>query len=230
MKASEAMMPTKVFALVCLTAAIAAAQAPFSPARYRSGGVPPMPSQTVGGGEVRLEVDLDGTGRVTSMKPLRTTPPFADLIAGAVRTWQFEPAEEAVRDPARPNAPPARAAAPSKVLVTGLFRPPTLNTPTLGEAPRDVAAASEEIPVPLSTSSPPYPPNALNGGVVLLEAMINASGSLGRITVLQSSPPFDAAARTALESWRFRPARRRGEAVASYIYVMFGFAAPIVGE
>jgi TonB family protein len=220
----------KVFALVCVAAAIAAAQDSFSPARYRSGGAPAMPSQAVGGGEVRLEVELDRAGRVTSMKPLRTTPPFADLIAGAVRTWQFEPAEEAVPDPARPGAPPARAAAPSRVLVAGLFRPPTLNTPTLGEAPRDVGAASDEIALPLSTTTPPYPPNALNGGVVLLEAMVDASGNVGRITVLQSIPPFDAPARTALESWRFRPARHHGDAVPSYVYVMFGFAPPVVGE
>ena len=35
-----------------------------------------------------------------------------------------------------------------------MFRPPTLNGPTLGTPPRDVASASDEIPFPTTTVMP----------------------------------------------------------------------------
>jgi TonB family protein len=204
------------------------AQQLFWPAQYRGGPIPQLPKTAVGGGEVILELTVDAAGRVTAVAPLRTTPPFADSLAEAARAWQFTPAEElAASDTGRAESTPLRAAVASKVLVAGVYRPPALNTPTLGEAPRDVAPASDDVPLPVSIVAPPYPPTALNGGVVLLEAQIGADGAVTSATVVRSAPPFDAAAHAALLQWRFRPARWRGRAVASIAYAIFGFAVPI---
>jgi TonB family protein len=212
---------------VCAIAVVVCAQELRRPARYKGGMLPPMPTTAVGGGEVFVELDVDREGRVTGAKALRTTPPFGDLVVRAVRAWQFAPAEEPAADRGRADAPSLVPVA-SKMLVAALFRPPTLNTPTLGEAPRDVAAASDEVAVPLSTVAPPYPPTALNGGIVLLEADVDAGGLVQRARVLRSAPPFDAPALDALRTWRFRPARWRGQPAPTVVYVMVGFAVPVV--
>jgi TonB family protein len=206
---------------IALVAAVQPATDAFSPPRFLGGAVPGLPSAIVGGGEVWLEVDVDRGGRAANLTTLRATPPFDGLLAGAVRGWRFEPATDATPDSS------GRAPVASKVLVAELVRPPTLNTPTLGEAPRAAGAASDQIAVPLSTVLPPYPPTALQGGVVLLEALVGATGAVESATVIESSPPFDEPARAALLAWRFRPARRGGRTVAAPAYVLFGFPQPV---
>jgi TonB family protein len=182
----------------------------------------------VGGGEVLLETTIDQQGRVAALRPLRTSPPFADLLADAVRGWRFAPAEALVpKEAGRVDSGTLWTAVESKVLIAGVFRAPTLNAPVLGELPRDVAPASDEVAAPLATAEPPYPPGALNGGVVLLEAQIGPDGAVGEIAVLQSAPPFDEPARTALRAWKFRPARVPGVPVATFVYVLFSFPPPI---
>ena len=169
----------------------------------------------VGGGEVLLELSLGSDGRVTDVKPLRTTPPFTETLTQAVREWRFRPAEDA-RTPVR-----------STVLVAGLFRP-ALNMPTLGEAPKVGALPSEETAFPLTMTPPLFPPLANRGGVVLLEAHVDRGGRTGEIKVLRSASPFDDAARRAVADWIFRPARIRGGYVLpSVVYVVLGFAAPV---
>src|SRR4029453_836471 len=119
----------------------------YSPARLRDGKVPPIPVNAVGGGEVRLELDVSTDGIVTRVTPLRTTPPFTELVTTAVREWKFFPARAVVNaDAARSGTPIARAAVPATVLVVGMFRPPALNDPTLGEAPKDLASGSDAMP------------------------------------------------------------------------------------
>src|SRR5689334_1774169 len=180
-------------ALSCGLAAFA--QTAFIPARYIEGSLPQIPFQATGGGEVVLEVALGAGGAVTGIRPLRTTPPYTDTVIQALRSWKFSPAVE------------GGVRAESHVLVAGEFRPPTINTPTLGEAPRDVAAPSEDIPFPSAAVQPAYPPLARDSGVVLVEARIDASGNVVAATAIRSRPPFDAPAIDALRRWKFTPAR-----------------------
>src|SRR5947207_2662909 len=67
---------------------------------------------------------------------------------------------------------------------------------------------------------------AVGGGEVLVEA----NGSVGAVKVFRSAPAFDSAATDAVRQWRFRPAVVRGRAVPTFVYVMFGFPAPIGGK
>jgi len=199
----------------------------YSPARYQSGGLPPLPQMAVGGGEVLLAITVDRAGLVAALRPLRATPPFTDLVIDAVRGWRFAPATEVTGDPGR-SGEPRRTPVASTVLVAAVFRPPALRGPTLGELPEDVAAASPETAFPLSTTMPPYPPTARSGGVVLLEALIGADGAMADATIIRPAPPFDDAARSALLRWTFRPARRAGAPVPTFVYVLFGFRVPVV--
>src|SRR5689334_8223544 len=169
-------MPTLWRFLVCAVLLVATEEA-YSPARLREGKTPPIPVNAISGGEVRVELDVNVEGQVTRATPLRTTPPFTDLVTAATGEWRFFAAREVVHpDGAAPGAPLTRVAVPSHVLVVAMFRPPAIDAPTLGEAPQDARSGSESIPFPVTTTMPPYPPTALGNGVVLLEARVSAIG------------------------------------------------------
>ena len=217
-----------VLGLICL--GLTASQAPeWTPPRYLGGTVPSAPRQVVGGGEVMLELTVSDAGGVTAVKALRTTPPFAELLQAAASGWRFSPGEEERPGPAaRSNVPP-RVTAESKVLLVGMFRPPVLRGPTLGEVPRDVGTPSDDVAFPLTTAMPRHPPTSRAVGQVLIEVHVGADGAVKDVKVLQSQPPFDTAALSALEQWTFKAARRAGVAVPSFVYIAFGFPA-IVGN
>ena len=174
-----------------------------------------------------VELQISPSGSVTRATPLRTTPPFSALVANAVGGWQFTPAED---DKSGPGGKPAgRGSVPSRVLVAALYRAPTLQTPTLGERSKDVASASADVAFPTSIAEPPYPVQAASGGVVMIEVRVDATGHVADARVIGSAPPFDTPALDAARQWRFRPARVGGRPAATYVYLIFGFPAPITG-
>jgi TonB family protein len=201
------------------------AQTPFTPARYVGGQLPDAPVLAVSGGEVFLEVDVTPAGGVGSIRTLRTTPPFTDVVVDAVRAWRFTPAEAA--DPA--DAAGARIRPVSwPVLVAAMFAPPALNGPTPGTPPKDVLSASNEIPLPTAATPAAYPVRAMGAGTVLVEVTLDGAGVPTDVRVKVSSPGFDAAALSAARSWSFRPARRNGTGSPTHAYLMFGFRPPVV--
>jgi TonB family protein len=205
-----------------------AAQGGFVPARYRDGALPQIPIQAISRGEAFLELTVSSSGAVSAVRTLRATPPFTDALSNPVRGWQFLPAEEDVApEPGKPVDPNQRGPVESKVLVAGMFGPPTLNTPTLGEPPKDVASPSNETPAPLATVMPLYPPLARENGIVLVEVRVDAGGRAADVKVIRSAPPFDEPARDAALRWTFRPARVRETPVATVAYIVFAFRQPI---
>jgi len=173
-----------------------------------------------------VEVGVSNAGRVTSVTPLRATPPFTDMVVGAVRGWQFAPAES-TSDGSGGNSSGKRQPVASKVLVAAVVRPPTLNTPSLGEPAKDVAAESDETPFPLIATTPVFPALASQPGVVLVEVQVGLDGSVVSASAIRSAPPFDDAALAAVRLWKFRPSRVRGRSVVARAYVIFGFTLPI---
>lgn len=198
-------------------------------ASLQGGPLPPIPVMAVAGGEVFLEVAVGSNGAVTGVKPFRDTPPFTDALSTAVRAWRFEPAEDAiVPPPGQPVDDTTRKAAASKVLVVGLFRPPALFAMTLGEPPKDVGTPAADVPAPVGAATmPEYPLNALFDGSVLMELRIGVDGSVMRRRLVKSAPGFDGPALTAADALSFRPARVRGTAVPSVVYVLAAFRQPI---
>jgi TonB family protein len=207
---------------------MAASQEPYTPARFSGGPIPALPVQVVGSGQVLLELDVTAEGRVATVKALRGTPPFTDVVLTAVRDWRFQPAQERQQDPSQPSGPPKSTAIASKVLVAAMFRAPTLLVPTLGEVPRDVATPSPELAFPVGVSEPPHPPSAIDPGVVLIEARLERSGRVTETAVIRSKPPYDAAALSVVRNWTFRPARVNGAPAPTLVYILFGFPVPVV--
>lgn len=205
------------------------AQQGFMPAAFQVGPIPQLSvlSVEVGGGEVMLEVTVGPGGNVIGSKPLRTTASFTERIQSTTDNWRFTPAEAMIPIAERKPGGPLTRPIESKVLVAGIFRPPTFFTPTAGEPVTEVANPSDEIPYPLSITRPLFPPTALNAGVVLVEARVSGSGAVIGAVVKVSAPGFDDAALDAAKQWRFRPARVGGFFVPSLAYIVFGFPMPV---
>jgi TonB family protein len=199
------------------------ADPPYTPAQLRRGNPPVIPLDAVGGGEVLVEVEVNTRGAVTRAKPLRTTPPFTDVVMDAVRGWQFEPARELVQARGRSS----QRAVASSVLVAAVYRAPVLVGPTLGEPPRNAATPSSAVALPAMVPAPPFPANALLGGTVLLEVLVGPDGAIDNVAVLRAVPPFDEVAVKAVREWTFRPAQRDGVGTPAVVYVVFGFRAPV---
>jgi TonB family protein len=211
--------------IVTLTLLSASSGVSFEPARFESGDLFVQSAMTIGGGEVLLELDVDANGYVTKVTTLRATPPFAELLSEAARGWKFTPAREV------PEESEALTPTASKVLVAGLFRPPTTyDAPARGEVAEDVVAPSPDVAFPRKLVAPPYPPTASwhIGQMVLLEADVGKDGSVTSTRVIRSAAGLDAAATDAVSRWQFRPAHRGGSAIRSFVYVVIGFREPVI--
>jgi TonB family protein len=79
-------------------------------------------------------------------------------------------------------------------------------------------------PVPLSLVACTFPPQALLGGEVELDSLIDAEGRLVEIRVVRGASPFLEKALGAVQTWSFSPARMDGHAVPARIGVTFQFS------
>jgi hypothetical protein len=212
-------LPRSRLASVLLAGAVAAFGA--EAAEYRqavrmAGPLPVTPHNVSAGGEVILEIEVTDQGRVGEMLVLRDTPPFTELVAAAVAQWWFEPAEL--------DGEPVG----SRVLVAGVFRPPSLHALGVGTPPRDVGLPSDLVPYPVEISHPPYPPRARGAGTILLALGIDTRGQLLVAQVAEGGPPFSEVAMRAVEQWVFAPASLFGVPVDTIAYAIFGFPEPVL--
>lgn len=216
-------------ALVVAAGTVASAQQGFMPASFQGGSVPQLNVLSIeaGGGQVMLELTVSADGSVLQSRPIRVTPSFTERIQSTSSGWRFSPAEALLDSRDQRPGGPLTHPIESKVLVAGVFRPPTMLGPSIGESINEVGNPSDEIPYPLSVIQPLYPPNARDAGVVLVEARVNPQGAVIGAVVKVSSPGFDASAIDAAKQWRFRPARVGGVFVPSLVYIVFGFPMPL---
>jgi TonB family protein len=196
--------------LTCL-AATAAAQGTRTPPRLVAAQLDSAPWSVQSGGISACEVKLDERGTVTSVEIVQDVPPYGAALADGVRGWQFEPARDGGR------------AVPSHVLVLGFFRPPALTFAAPASPRYKTTVAPDEIPWPTSVTVPPYPPNALGSGRVVLEVDVSEGGAVTHTRVLSTAGAFDGAAAQAVQKWTFRPARRQGRDVPSRAFMVVSF-------
>jgi TonB family protein len=197
----------------------------FEPARFKSGSLPVQPPKALGGGQVLFEVTVEADGAVSEIATLRSTPPYTEALQKAVSHWRFHPAREIGCEELE-----EAVAVQSKVLVAGVFRPSTFyDGPSPGEVPEEGGLPSTEVPFPTIMASPRYPPTAIGygGRVLLVEVEVGEGGKARAVKVVLSASGFDSVSIEAARQWRFRPAQRRGGAVASFAYIVFGFREPV---
>src|SRR5258708_17974004 len=139
------------------------------------------------------------------------------VIGPPLTAWRFRPAG----DRGRPVE--------SHVLVAAMLSPPELNNgPTLGTPAVNLAAPSSDVPVPVATTPPGYPPLGVADAVVLVEVLVGPDGRIQASSVVNGSPGFDDLALSAARAWSFRAPQRNGQPVAAYAYLIFGFRRPTV--
>lgn len=78
-------------------------------------------------------------------------------------------------------------------------------------------------PVPLSLVTTPYPPQALFGGEVVLDTVVDAGGNLADLTVVSGQPPFLGPVLDAVRTWSFEPARVNGVPTEGRLSIVFQF-------
>ena len=217
-----------LLACACFLAAVspaargAVSQAATSP-RLRESAVPALPPAARGGGEVVLELEVDAGGTVTQVTPLRRTPPFTEALAGAVRSWRFEPAIVVLDS--------GRTAVPGRVLVVAVFRPASLYAgPTAGTPPQVRGRPSPDLSEPASVPVPPYPPTAVGDAGVIVEIDMTARAEPRDYRVVTPVSGFDQAALDTVRTWRFRPPRAPGTAGQLFLYAVLGFRAPLAPD
>jgi hypothetical protein len=191
--------------------------------RLREGSVSaqiPEAVEAVGGGEVVLELAVDARGTVGRVEPIRTTPPYTDLVVNAAATWQFEPATSLIDGRA------TTAAAP--VLVVAIFRPPTLyGGPARGVVPQTVGVASPRLPRLVSLVMPAYPPTATGNGLVLVEIELSGRAASRGYRVVGPTSGFDSAALDAVRAWRFDAPETSEAGDRIFVYAVLGFRTPL---
>lgn len=92
---------------------------------------------------------------------------------------------------------------------------------------REPARAQDSGVVPpeaVSVVGVNYPPQALFGGDVLLDALIDSDGKPADIRVVSGDGPFLDPALSAVRTWTFKPAEQDGRAVEARIGIVFQFA------
>lgn len=214
-----------VTATLCATLVMTlSAQQRFTAARFAGGAPPGLSPQAVGGGQAIVELTVGPEGTIDKVRTVRSTPPFTQMLLDTLVGWRFTPATETPIG--KGGTPEPTRDVPSKVIVAAVYRAPTLQGPTQGELPTELGAPSADVAFPVSIREPEFPPRARDGGVVMIEARLNASGAVTVARVISSAPPFDEPALAAARQWRFRPPRIGGS-TESYAYLIFGFPQPI---
>ena len=208
-----------------VVAATSAQSMKFSPPRLVKADLPPLPAPTIaGGGEVLIEAIVDQTGKAGRPIVLRGTPPYTQMVLDAMALWRFEPAHTVTPDG-------TKTVVDMPIAIAAIYRPPVLmNTPTIGEPARDWSKPSTDLAYPLSLDMPNYPPQARDGGVVLLEVALDETGVVKETRGVASTGGFESTAREALAKWRFRGGAYRARPVSTTAYVLFGFRAPVVSS
>lgn len=160
---------------------------------------------------------------------------------------------EAAKKPAPRPQPPRPVAKPQpKPQVLAVAQPkaaPAEQAPVEEEPPKPVAEPAPAASAPVAEASRPAPPPLVeprfdanyldnpkpsypglskrNGeqGTVQLRVFVNADGSVGKLELKRSSghPRLDQSAMSAVQAWRFVPARQGSQAVAAWVVVPIHF-------
>lgn len=138
------------------------------------------------------------------------------------------PEVQALGVPDREMQPTPRATPPPPGDVT-VFPTPVPPPPVAtAAAPLTALPEGSELPVLVTRVDPPYPEPARRlraGGDVVLRAVVEANGTIGRIEVVTGAPfGMTEAAVDAVRRWTYRPARVNGQPVAVWKVIRVRFA------
>jgi TonB family protein len=167
------------------------------------------------------DMTYDARGRLQQVNTARGSLVGACLDAARVLLLSVPPFDDPDVDPA-PNRP-------TEVRLLPLQRDMLASLEETPEAAPPVAPGTRsgiEEPRKIKDVPPIYPENAKRGGIqglVLLEATVTPTGSVGVIRVLRGDPALILAAVRAVAQWRYTPTRLDGRPVPVIMTVTVNF-------
>jgi protein TonB len=165
---------------------------------------------------------------IAQTRPARTVTPVNVEAPTGIAPEVKEPRE--YFGPPVPELPPGSGAGDLSMIGAGTDAP-SINPPAPPPPPKPVQTVFRpggaiKEPKRISGVPPEYPAIARNArvqGVVILEAVIDERGEVGRIKVLRSVPLLDQAAITAVQQWRYTPTLLNGVPVSVLMTITVNF-------
>ena len=194
-------------------------------------------------GTVIVELLIDTKGNVREARPVKSVPELDEEAVKAARKWKFEPtvingtavevlSYASIRFGQTTEPIPADQLAMAVFYYArGLLTPArsALNSAIAksrddrvrfeGYVPGGNAGSRGGMTAPVKTKDvrPGYPQSALSSrtqGTVIIEALLDTMGKVGRARVVSKPSVLDAAALNAVLQWEFQPATRNGAPIA----------------
>jgi TonB family protein len=168
---------------------------------------PPIAMSAHVSGVVIIEARVEGDGRISRARVLKSIPLLDQAALDAVYQWEFTPTLM--------NGTPT----PVIMTVTVNFESGTTGNLT-SRTPSSLSDGAIRIggelkpPTKLKHVPPVYPPAAQANrisGIVIIEARIESDGTVSRTHVLKSIPMLDEAAEEAVRQWVFTPTWLNGQ-------------------
>ena len=202
---------------VNLQLAAAQEKKPFVPAGLLTARNVQYPLDTTADGIVVFNVSINAGGGIVNISALNEIPPLTQVAKSSLQTWKFAPAST------------GGAAESSEMLVAFVFRHAVKMS-----TPPDFASVSPPADH-RSGYTPPgissavyaeYPTSTVAAGAVVVQAVVQADGTLGEVKVVRSlSGGFDPLALKAARNWQMEPAMLKGAPIASKVAIAFVFSS-----
>lgn len=155
--------------------------------------------------------DAIAKGKVQAAQRQTQEAARADQLAKTAEQARLKAAQQASAPP--PAAPVSAPAPPPAPAASTQAAPPpaapvvAAPTPT---PPPPAAPARSNVPVPVSTPQPAYPPEALRAraaGQVVVTFTVNADGSVSNIDIVSAKPRgmFERSVQSTVRRWQFQP-------------------------
>ena len=174
---------------------------------------PAYPPNAVTGGTVVAVMHVTA-GSVRSIDILQGDASFVEPVRAALSGWRFQAAESGTS------------------LAVVSFRSPQLYA-VGSPATRLLEPTSPPsgVACPRKVVEPPYPPNSLGEGGVVLRLDLSDSGSISKVRVVQGLGDLTRLCVIAVSQWQFAPARNSaGKSLASEAYAVFVLRRPVLSR
>ena len=148
-------------------------------------------------------------------------------VVGLIEGQWLRPTSVSIPTAAESGTPGVGAAVPMHYAIA-LLQQKEISWHTTSEDSNPSSAPAERAtgfspPTPLSLVACPFPSQAIFGGEVVLDSLIDSHGRLMQIRVVRGTFPFLEKALAAVQTWSFNPAILDGHPVAARVGITFQF-------
>lgn len=180
------------------------------------------PINNIASGLVSLQVNLTATGQVQNVLVVRDIPGLTARAVSAVTSWTFTAAKLDGQ------------AVASSINVQVVFNPgapQNQNLQLTPGAPVPQPNPPGYLPPTLSqVSYAVYPPNSIAQGAVVLDAQVDKSGQIKKLTPIRAVPSLTQAAIAAAKTWSLNPAKLNDKPQDAKLAIAFVFRSPTISN